>query len=276
MHMILDFYYENPILSEVYLILALVVFERLTPRHEYQFNKLGLIEDLFYGIVFIIVVPRMQTIFEQAFNLVRGLSPFHTQDLLNHLPPILNFIILLFIADFLLSATHYSMHRIQFMWKTHILHHSTTQLSLTSAFRVGVGEDVCMALFVMVPLSFMNFDSYIIQNCFTVFGVHGYILHSNLKFKAPKILRFVACPHFHQWHHEKQFIKKGGQNFGITFTFWDMMMNTYIFPEAAPGDYGIAGKYELQGNWLSKYFYPFSTAKMIESKQTQATKKESA
>jgi sterol desaturase/sphingolipid hydroxylase (fatty acid hydroxylase superfamily) len=88
-----------------------------------------------------------------------------------------------------------------------------------SGFRTGYGEEICFVLFNLPILHLLRFDFDVINTVFTIFALHGHLLHSNLKLKAPKWLSFIACPHFHHWHHSTTEAIPNGQNFGATFTF---------------------------------------------------------
>lgn len=238
---------------DITVILAMLLLEFLNPRAKYKFFKKGFFEDLFFAFLIIFVLPRIYQFFPVSFDAIRGAFHWGGQNI-NYWG---QFLICLIVGDFLLFVLHFCMHRFEFMWKVHKLHHSSKEVSLTSAFRNGYGEDLFMLIAIMVPFHLLKFDHEVIRSCFTVFAFHGYFLHSNINVRMPSFLKFIGCPHFHQWHHEIKILIPGGQNFGATFTIWDRIFKKYVFPELSPLNFGLYDNEEMKGNLITQYLGPF-------------------
>ncbi len=247
------------------LVLGLVLLERVFPRHPYRWLKMGLFSDLGFQLLLVFLVPILHSVFPMSFQEIRSFAPDWLEDV--SLP--WQFVIALVVGDFLRFIVHFATHQSKLLWPVHLLHHSAKEVSLTSAFRSGYLEEVFLIAFCLLPLHLLKIDSHMIELCFIFFGLHGYFLHSNIRFKMPKPLRFIACPHFHHWHHERRLLKSGGQNYGATFTWWDMMIGKYVFPAETPSDYGLYGDEEIEGNFLGQFFYPLSNARIVKGKKEE-------
>ena len=187
--------------NDIIFIILICVVELIRPREKYRFFKAEFLEDISFSLIYIYIVPRLHNFFPETTSYLRSFSPIGVDGFSDWMM----FPICLMAGDFLLFLIHFSMHRFELMWKTHTLHHTAIEVTWSSAFRVGYGEDVAMFLFVIIPMHIIRVDPWIMEGCFTVYGIHGYFAHSNVKFRMPKWLGFVGCPHFHQWHHEKKY-----------------------------------------------------------------------
>ncbi len=238
---------------DVICIFIIIGLEKIFPRRPYALFKEGLWKDITVALLNRYLGPQLYYFFPGGESFLGKLLPWG----LNDLPQWAEFLIALIIADFGLFMIHWNMHRTKFGRNVHKLHHTPREVSATSGYRNGYGEEFFMLFFIVVPMHILKVSYEVMDALFFVFAIHGYFLHSNIDFRMPKPLRFICCPHFHQWHHIKKRLLPRGHNMGATFTVWDKMFGTYIMPEEKPDNFGLPEGVEERALW-SEYFYPAS------------------
>jgi len=143
-----------------------------------------------------------------------------------------------FVAQY---AVHYLLHRVKWMWKFHMVHHSDTKVDATTGTRHHPGDYLLREVFALiaivvagVPLAF-----YLFYRIVTVF--FAYFTHSNIKMPRwldkPLSLVFVT-PNMHKFHHhfERPWTDT---NFGNIFSFWDRLFGTLVYDDPKKIKYGL-------------------------------------
>ncbi len=146
--------------------------------------------------------------------------------------------ILDFTAQYLV---HYLLHKVKWMWKFHMVHHSDTQVDVTTATRHHPGDYVMREVFALgavfiagIPLAF-----YLFYRIITVF--FAYFTHANyyLPQSVDKALSYVfVTPNMHKFHHhfERPWTDT---NFGNIFSFWDRIFGTMVYDDPHKVVYGL-------------------------------------
>lgn len=136
---------------------------------------------------------------------------------------------------------HYMLHRVKWMWKFHLVHHSDTQVDATTGTRHHPGDYlirevfsiVCIFLF-GIPLAF-----YIFYRITTIFFT--YITHANinLPLAVDKAMSYIfISPNMHKFHHHYE-RPWTDSNFGNIFSFWDRIFGTLIYGDPTQVKYGV-------------------------------------
>lgn len=153
------------------------------------------------------------------------------QGLLNRLaiPQALRFLLGFAALDLLLYLGHRLMHAIAPFWRLHLVHHSETDLDLTTGFRFHPLEGIvtqglqfaAIALLGAPPLAVAAIGiAIVIQNFFT----HANVL---LPTTLDRTLRWILItPAMHHIHHSEAVREQNG-NFGTVFSWWDRLFRTY-------------------------------------------------
>lgn len=230
------------------------VLEIAFPRRKQAFFKKGLLEDLFYFVLILgasyfgLLELGFLLEFVEEYSLIKVSFP----------NKVVEWILCLIVFDFIRFVTHFCLHRFDFLWRAHKLHHSTTELSVMSGFRNSYFEDFALVIFSLPFVIILSFDSYITAQVGTLFMLHGFFLHSNLKFRFKGWLSFLGCPYFHASHHIKE-RRFNYCNYGSTFTFWDKIFGTYYLPDNL--EFENLGLYNGEkdeafkgGHYLSRFF----------------------
>lgn len=132
--------------------------------------------------------------------------------------------------DFAMYMEHRWMHRYSLFWRVHRVHHSDTEVDVTTGLRFHpleylfmMGVKLLAILFFGVPVVAV-FIFEVMLMAFTLFD------HSNIQL-SPKIeskLRKVfVTPTMHRIHHSDIGFEHN-KNFGFCFSFWDKLFNSYV------------------------------------------------
>jgi|TARA_B110000091_G_scaffold31460_1_gene32631 sterol desaturase/sphingolipid hydroxylase (fatty acid hydroxylase superfamily) len=136
---------------------------------------------------------------------------------------------------------HYLLHKIPFMWRFHMVHHSDTNVDATSATRHHPGDYLMREVFALlviilfgIPLAY-----YLFYRMVTVF--FAYFTHAN--FYMPKtidkILSLVfVTPNMHKFHHHFE-MPWTDTNFGNIFSFWDRIFGTLTYDDPKKVTFGL-------------------------------------
>ena len=136
---------------------------------------------------------------------------------------------------------HVLLHKVKWMWKFHMIHHSDTHLDATSGTRHHPGDFMMREVFALgaviitgAPIAF-----YFFYRICTVFFT--YFTHSNLAFPVwiDKPLSYVfITPHMHKFHHHYQ-RPWTDTNYGNIFSIWDRLFGTFVYDDPKKIRYGL-------------------------------------
>jgi sterol desaturase/sphingolipid hydroxylase (fatty acid hydroxylase superfamily) len=144
-------------------------------------------------------------------------------------------IISFFVLDVSIYVWHVLLHKSDFLYRFHAVHHTDRSMNVTTAFRFHFGELVMGNFFRFLAIGVFGiaFREIILYEVFLNMNV--YLHHSNFKI-SPKldklISRFVVSPYVHRIHHSVIF-KESNSNFGSVFVFWDRLFGTYTDPRGS-------------------------------------------
>lgn len=151
---------------------------------------------------------------------------------------LLSVVILDFIAQY---VAHYLLHRVAWMWKFHLVHHSDTQVDATTGTRHHPGDYLIRELFALVAvlITGMPVSYYVIYRVCSI--VFTYFSHANIGLPGwlDKALSFVfITPNMHKFHHhfERPWTDT---NFGNIFSFWDRIFGTMTYDDPQKIHYGV-------------------------------------
>lgn len=136
---------------------------------------------------------------------------------------------------------HYLLHRVPWMWRLHMIHHSDTHVDATTATRHHPGDYVTREIFALFAILLFGipFAFYIFYRVLTIF--FGYFTHANASLPRwmDKALSWVfVTPDMHKFHHhfERPWTDS---NFGNVFSIWDRMFGTLVYEDPKDVKYGL-------------------------------------
>lgn len=138
-------------------------------------------------------------------------------------------------------TVHYLLHKVKFMWRFHMVHHSDTKVDVTTGTRHHPGDYVFREVFALIAILIggVSFGVYMIYRILTV--LFTYWSHSNLNMPRmlDKGLSFLfITPNMHKFHHhfERPWTDT---NFGNIFSLWDRMFKTFVYEDPRKVKYGL-------------------------------------
>lgn len=152
-------------------------------------------------------------------------------------------LVISFVALDLVSQyfAHFLLHRVKWMWKLHMVHHSDTKVDLTTGFRQHpfeyvLREALALATFILfgMPVTY-----YLFYRLVTIFFTQWTHANISLPKWLDKALSFIIItPNTHKFHHhfERPWTDT---NFGNVLSIWDRMFGTYTYGDTSKIKYGL-------------------------------------
>jgi len=172
----------------------------------------------------VVVLPTI-TAFAAAF-----ISQLDHRSLLDSLgiPSTMRIVLAIFALDALAYAQHRVLHRIDFLWRFHAVHHSDPEVDVTTTFRHHPVEAIFNAAVIGGVVLAIGFSPVEIAAYTWVSFVVELVAHAN--FALPRRLEaflggFLVTPEFHHLHHSRAIAEASG-NFGQALSLWDRLFGT--------------------------------------------------
>ena len=238
--------------------------ERIKPWRKQDILRPLIAQDVFWllfnGIfsyrIFKAYYGFVSYLIENGFYFVFGVSA-KAVALFAKTPLFLQVILLLLTADFLEWCIHNLLHRNQFLWKIHRIHHSIHIMDWIGNFRFHWGEVLVYQTLKFLPLMLLGVQGKAVLIASVIATTMGHINHSNLNISWGPLRYVLNSPRMHIWHHEKFLRGKAGVNFAVVFSLWDWLFHTaFLPPESQPDELGFAGDQRLPDNLLWRFFLP--------------------
>ena len=218
------------------------LFESAVPFFKFNYNKwhhAGI--NIFFTFTTILIN------FTLAFILLKT-AFFVTENnygILNWLPN-MNLILFTIIGLLLLDLigaylAHLTEHRIKFLWKFHLIHHSDTYIDTTSGNRHHPGESVIRFVFTTAAVLLVGSPMWMVFMYQTLSVVATQFTHANicLPKKLDKLLSYVlVSPDMHKIHHHYK-LPHTDSNYGNIFSVWDRFFGTFTYMDRETIVYGI-------------------------------------
>ncbi|KPF68961.1 fatty acid hydroxylase [beta proteobacterium AAP99] len=148
---------------------------------------------------------------------------------------LLQFAVYLLILDFVDYWIHRGQHSFNRWWALHALHHSARHMTLWSDNRNHLLDDalrdtILVALALVIGVEPAQFIGLIIAS-----RVMQSLSHANVRLRFGPLRWLLVSPQFHRRHHAIGVGHEGahqGVNFGVLFSFWDVLFRTADFTDA--------------------------------------------
>lgn len=246
METIIQYFSEIPSLHRGLILAGGIAFfwliEEVKPLFKMQYNKIshaGI--NIFFTLTTIIVN------FGMAFILVKTafFVDEHKMGLLHWLPE-MNIVLYTILGLLLLDLigaylAHWVQHRVSWLWRFHLIHHTDTWVDTTTANRHHPGESVIRFLFTTLGVLVVGAPMWMVflyQSLSVVFSQFNHANFSITK-KFDKILSFaIVSPNMHKVHHHHQ-LPYTDTNYGNIFSVWDRLFGTFSYLEKDKIIFGI-------------------------------------
>lgn len=171
---------------------------------------------------------------ELAFkNLLGGdLSRFALIDL-SALPGWSQLLIFFLATDFIQWFTHVLLHRFNWLWQFHKVHHSVEEMGFAAHLRYHWMENIFYTP--MKYIAVMLIGGFTPEQAYLVFYFAiaiGHLNHANINVPYGPLRYILNSPQMHIWHHAYALPTNHphGVNFGITLSIWDYIFRTNYIP----------------------------------------------
>lgn len=148
---------------------------------------------------------------------------------------------LMFFDFFAQYFVHYLLHKVSWMWRFHMVHHSDTSVDVTSGTRHHPGDYLLREVFALgaaiiigAPIAF-----YLFYRIATVFFT--YTTHANItvpKWVDNTLGLIFITPNMHKFHHHYE-RPWTDTNYGNIFSIWDRIFGTLVVDDPKKVRYGL-------------------------------------
>jgi len=124
---------------------------------------------------------------------------------------------------------HLVEHKVKFLWRFHLIHHTDTWIDTTSANRHHPGESVIRFVFTTLGVLIVGSPMWMVFLYQTLSVVATQFNHANIVLpkKMDNVLSyFIVSPDMHKVHHH-YVLPYTDSNYGNIFSVWDRMFGTY-------------------------------------------------
>ena len=163
--------------------------------------------------------------------------------------------------DFVQWFTHVLLHRYNFLWKFHKVHHSVKEMGFAAHLRYHWMENIfykpLKVLVVMLLGGFEPEQAFIIH--FIAISI-GHLNHANIKMTYGPLKYIFNNPVMHLYHHAFSLPKdkRYGVNFGISLSLWDYIFKTNYIPEKSGTiELGYSDDSKMPKNFFRQLLYGF-------------------
>lgn len=124
---------------------------------------------------------------------------------------------------------HMLEHRITFLWRFHLIHHSDPLVDTTTANRHHPLESVIRVIFTMAGVAILGAPVWIVMMYQSLSVILSQFNHANIR--LPKALDkaiswFIISPDMHKVHHHYK-LPYTDSNYGNIFSIWDRLFRTF-------------------------------------------------
>lgn len=243
--MIFKYQLMNPSLSNPFYMIPIIaiatfLMELYLPR-KMPYNPLkrkGFALDIFYVVFidfFLMVIgfyafaKVAEYLFENFMGLF-GLSDFLIYDV-TVLPGIVQFLIIFIVLDFMQWFGHYLLHRVDFLWNFHKIHHAQEELGFASTRHFHWVEYMIFKPLIFLPFILLNVSVSEFLVIYLWVGLSfTFFSHSNVSVKWPWFNKVFITPETHYWHHATNIPGRYGVNFASVLTVWDHIFGYFYYP----------------------------------------------
>lgn len=169
------------------------------------------------------------------------------------------------ILDFVQWFTHVLLHRYEFLWRFHKVHHSVKEMGFAAHLRYHWMENILYkplkTFGVMILGGFEPEQAYIVH--FVAIAI-GHLNHANIKITWGPLRYIFNNPVMHLYHHVKALPEnhRHGINFGISLSLWDYIFKTSYVPEdSGTIELGFPGDESFPQTFTEQIVYGFGKGK---------------
>jgi lathosterol oxidase len=148
---------------------------------------------------------------------------------------------------------HYLLHRSDWLWEFHKVHHSIMQLDWLATFRSHLVEQALRRLLAPVLLIVVGVPIEAVLIASGIFISWAMLNHSNLELNLRFLEPVLITPRLHRVHH---LYKISERNLGTVFTCWDRIRGTLVLVETNEKSVFGVGEETYPQGWFVQFVEP--------------------
>ena len=233
MNEIITFFSDVPLSFRTSILLGGIVLfwilEGIVPLYSFNYKKINhALINIFFTMTTAVIG------FGFAFLLLKSTIIVNENNIgfihLFDFPILIEIIVCLLLLD-LVGAylVHFIEHKIPWMWKFHLIHHTDMHVDVTTGLRHHPGETVFRIIFTILGVYISGASIGIVMLYQSISVLFAHITHANIDVprKIDNVLSFIfVTPNMHKIHHHFQ-LPLTDSNYGNIFSFWDRLFGTY-------------------------------------------------
>ena len=163
------------------------------------------------------------------------------------IPYWVRFAIAFAVLDLTAYTSHRAFHAVAPLWRVHRVHHSETDLDLTTGLRFHPVEALFVQGLLLAAIAVLGLPPGAVALVALAVIVQDFFTHANLRLpeSADRWLRLlIITPAMHRLHHSDR-VPEQNTNFGTIFSLWDRLLGTYSAGLPAGADPARCGLAEI-------------------------------
>ena len=171
-------------------------------------------------------------------------------------------VVFFILLDLVQWLTHICLHKFEFFWQFHKVHHSVKEMGFAAHLRYHWMENVLYkplkTFGVMILGGFEPSQAFIVH--FLAITI-GHFNHSNIKITWGPLKYILNNPVMHLYHHSYHLPEgKYGVNFGISLSCWDYIFgHSYVPEDSGTIELGFPGDEDFPVDFVGQNRYGFKT-----------------
>lgn len=269
---LLELNWENYFYGLILISLAVWGLEILFPwrKNQSMFRKDFWLDTFYmffnFFLLNLIVLIALSNTTAELFNDLLGviglsITNFQLFDI-NNFPYVLRLFVFFIVIDFVQWYTHTLLHKYEFLWNFHKVHHSVKQMGFAAHLRYHWMEPVVYNSMKYIPLAIMGGFTAKDVAIIHFFNITiGHLNHANINWNYGFLKYILNNPRMHIWHHAKELPeeRKNGVNFGITLSIWDYIFKTNYIPHSGRDiEIGFHGDDKFPQDFIGQELYPLN------------------
>lgn len=178
------------------------------------------------------------------------------QSFIQRQPVLVQVVILILCADFVLYWSHRIFHENPRLWKIHAVHHSVEHMDWMAGSRNHVIQTFVDRSLALVPLYLIGADKQALDIYVSFAAFQAVFVHANIGIPFGPLKYIVCTPQYHHWHHSSE-RPAIDTNYAVHTPLYDKLFGTYHMPgKHWPAEYGTTRR--LPRTFFRQLIYPFT------------------
>lgn len=210
-------------------LLILIALEAIWPRRSRALTRVqrwpGAVLLLASGLVVMRLVAPAGLIGLSLWGQSQSFGIFHWIDAPFWVMALMGYILF----DLAVWAQHVAMHRVDFLWRFHRVHHADPDFDVVTALRFHPGEILISLAWKGAIVVLLGVPAILVLWFEVILNVGAMFNHSNLKLPKPVdrwLRRLIVTPDMHRVHHSTDHVE-ANRNFGFFLPWWDRAFGLY-------------------------------------------------